>query len=223
MPYNPYQLLALQYALQFNPSLVQSIRGSVRGDMPDENTGKEAGQAAYNRYIAAKVAPVQGAQAAVDGPSYASSFAQQRQADIGGAGALEAGAAQTEAQNAELDRRMRLYQIRKQQEDQDWQDLFGPGGPLASFKNRLEASTGGGASGRPSVQSDYNENGQPSTLENIARIGTGVAQLGKQYMDARSQGKQPIVAFGQGVGQVARDVVSAPQQLWGGIKRGFFG
>lgn len=216
MAFNPYQIMQLQFALQNNPSMVPILKQQMGSAvLPDENTGNEAANAARGKYYANRVNPVAAQQRVADGP-YASSFASQRQADIMNQGAVEAQAAADEAKNAELDRRMRLYQLARSADDQNWQQLFGEGGPLSQYASSLRGSAGG-----RSGAGEVDEQGNPSTFENIARIGTGVAQLGKQYLDAKAKGQQPLVAFGQGVGTIARDVVNAPSQLWGGIKNAF--
>lgn len=219
--YNPFQLYLLQQALQRGDfSQLPMFKQSMATAQPlDPNWGASQGNAAAARYMAAKVAPVAASQQVADGP-YASSFAAQRQADIAGAGALEAEQARQDAQNAEFDRQLKLHQIQSNEDEQNWQSLFGEGGPLAQYASGLSS---GGGQGRVTASGSGATNQPPSMFETALRIGNGVAQLGKSYLDAKARGQQPIVAFGQGVGGIARDLVSAPQQLWGGIKSAFGG
>ncbi|MBS1586958.1 MAG: hypothetical protein JSS82_15590 [Bacteroidetes bacterium] len=219
---NPFQLMAIQEMIRSgNLSMLPYLKQSMATAKPlDENAGVSQGNNAAARYMASRVAPVAASQAVADGP-YASSFAMQRQADIGGAGALEAEQARQEAQNAEFDRQLKLHQIQTQDDEQNWQSLFGEGGPLSQYASSMSGGNYGGANMRSTSGAGGQQDQEPSGWEKAARIGTGVAQLGKQYMDAKAKGQQPIVAFGQGIGSLARDVVSAPSQLWGGIKSAF--
>lgn len=128
--YTPMELQMLQWARNYHPDQLGVLRSMYSQVQPiNQGTVQNAAQSALDQYQRNQAAPALAKEIASDGPN-ASSFAAARQAALQSQAALEG----TNIYNIALangnQNSIATQQAQQQQENQAWNDWYGPGAGL---------------------------------------------------------------------------------------------